>query len=211
MPASRLFRPWWRDVRGVAALEFAFGAPVFILLLVGGVDTTRYITATRRIEAAASTIGQMIGVSTTGQLAPADLQFYEDSTMVIFPMVLQDSYQQGIAWGRDIAITVSSITFSGSAAPYVAKTSWSAGSNLRPCSVPLTAVADTATPSPGTLPTDTFGPGTLIVVDLAYTFRPMVATALLRPISITRSFYVQPRFVSSISYTGTAGATVHQC
>ena len=200
-----------RDKRGVAAIEFAIGAPIFVLLLLLGFDVTRYAIATRRLEAVASTVGQMVSVSASGQIAPADLQFYKDSAMVIFPQVLQDSFRKGISWSNDLAITVSSIVFTGVSPVFVGTTKWSAGPSLRACIVPMLPTSDTAPPSPQALPQDTFGAGTLIVVDVVFTFRPTVASAFLQSIPIARSFYVQPRYVSSIAYSGTQGTGVNQC
>jgi Flp pilus assembly protein TadG len=202
---------WRQDRRGVSAIEFAFGAPFLVALTLVGTDTTRYAMAVRRIESVASTIGQMVAVSATGQIAPADLQFYEDSTMVIFPQVLQDSAQQRLAWSNDISLTVSSIGFTNVSGSYVGKTQWSTGPRLRACLTPMQSVADTAAPSPTTLPRGVFGPGSLIVVDVSFAFRPTIATAFMRTLTIARSFYVQPRYVQAISYTGSASTTVNQC
>lgn len=209
-PSPRL-RAFPSDRRGVSAVEFALCAPVLMVLLLIGFDTARYIVAARRLAVLAATIGQMLSVSTTGQVAVADLQFYEDVTVGIFPQVLQDSYQQGLAWRNDMGMTVSVVNFTGSNPNYTGKVGWSAGTNLRPCNTSMVAASDTAPPSPAALPSDTFGPGSLIVVDLSYTFRPTIATRLMTALSIQRSFYVQPRYVATLTYAGAAGATVKQC
>jgi Flp pilus assembly pilin Flp len=200
-----------RDRRGVAAVEFAFVAPVLIVVLLAGFDIARYAQTVRRVEAVATSIGQMLSVSTSGQVAVADLRFYEDATMVLLPQVLQDSYQRQISWGNDINITVSSINFSGSDPNYVGTVGWSAGSNLRPCKTPMTATSDVSPPTAQTLPIDVFGPGSLIVVDIVFNFRPSVSSRILQSMPIVRSYYVQPRYVAALSYAGTAGATVNQC
>lgn len=200
-----------RNRHGVAATEFAFIAPILMVMLLAGFDTARYAQSVRRVEAVAASIGQMLSVSTSGQIAVADLQFYKDATMVLLPQVLQDSYQQNISWGSDISTTVSSINFSGNDPNYTATVGWSAGTNLRPCKTPLTSAPDTAPPTPLTLPIDVFGPGTLIVVDLVFTFRPTIASKFMNPIPIARSYYVQPRYVSALSYAGTSSAAVNQC
>lgn len=211
MQSPHRIRSLVQDRDGVAAIEFAFIAPVLLVVLLAGFDMARYAQSVRRLEAVAASIGQMLSVSTSGQIATADLQFYEDATMVLFPQVLQDSYQQGIAWGKDIGMTVSSVKFSGTDPNYTANVGWSVGTNLRPCKTPLTAVADVAPPTPQTLPIDVFGPGSLIVVDLTFTFRPTIASKLLSAMPIVRSYYVQPRYVAALSYAGSSGATVNQC
>ena len=199
------------DIRGVAAVEFALCTPILMLLLLVGFDTARYIVAARRLAVVAATIGQMLSVSTTGQIAAADLQFYEDSTVAIFPQVLQDSYQQGLTWRSDIGMTVSTVNFTGTSPSYQGLVNWTVGTNLRPCKVPMVAASDTAPPSPSTLPTDVFGPGSLIVIDLSFKFRPTIASKLMNPINIVRSFYVQPRYVPSLNYSGSGSANAKQC
>ena len=199
------------NTRGVAAVEFALCAPILMLLLLVGFDTARYIVAARRLAVVAATIGQMLSVSTTGQIAAADLQFYEDSTVAIFPQVLQDSYQQGLTWSSDIGMTVSTVNFTGTSPSYQGLVNWTVGTNLRPCNVPMVATSDTAPPSTTSLPTDVFGPGSLIVVDLSFKFRPTIASKLMNPITIVRSFYVQPRYVPSLTYAGSGSTNVKQC
>jgi Flp pilus assembly protein TadG len=206
----RLIGTFRRDRRGVSAIEFAFGAPVVILLLLMGVDTTRYITATKRIENVAATIGQMISVNQSGSVAYSDLQFDHDSAMVIFPQVLADAKQRNVAWSNDIGISMASIQFSTASGctsncTYVPKMMWSGGSSPRSCTAVLTPVSDTAPPSPTTLPADVFGPGSLIVVDLTFNFRPTIAPRFMSSIPIARSYYVAPRYVPAIDYTVVTG------
>ncbi len=184
---------------------------MMITLLLCGVDTSRYALATRRLDQVAANVGQMVSVNTTATMTAADLQFYEDGTMVVFPLVLQDSSQIGTTWQADMPITVSSVKFAVSNGKTVATVAWSAGPNKRACNTPLTSVPDTAAPSPTTLAQDAFGTGTIIVVDVGFTFRPTIATRMLPSIAVARSFYVQPRYVPAIAFGGNAGSTVNQC
>ncbi|MGI4763812.1 MAG: TadE/TadG family type IV pilus assembly protein [Janthinobacterium lividum] len=206
-----MLRRFVSDQRGIAALEFAVGAPVMITLLLGGVDSSRYALATRRIDRVAANIGQMVSVNTTATMTAADLQFYEDGAMVVFPLVLQDASQLGTTWQTDMPITVSSVKFAVTNGKTVATVAWSVGPKKRACNSPLTSVPDTSAPSPTTLAQDAFGTGTIIVVDVGFTFRPTIATRMLPSVAITRSFYVQPRYVPAIAFGGTAGSTVNQC
>lgn len=195
----------------MSAIEFAIGAPMVVVLILAGVDTGRYALASRSIDRVVATIGQMVSVNTTGTMSPAELQFYEDSTFGVFPLVLRDSAQLGKSWSSDMPTTVSSVRFTTVSAATVATVAWSAGANKRACVVPLTAVSDTDQPSPTTLAQDAFGTGTLIVVDVSFTFRPTIAIRFMPTITIVRSFYVQPRYVPAIAFSGPASSTVNQC
>ncbi len=193
--------------KGVGAVEFAFTAPILITLLCGGFELTRYIKAVRQLTAASTALAGMIAQNTSGSVNDTDLLFFRDAVMIAYPDVLADAAAQNKTWTNDIQVTMSSINFSltnqncKSNCTYQAKVAWSGGSNTRPCSTLLTSASDDAQPTTTTLPSDTFGPGTLIVVDIVYTYRPIVATQLLRPLSLSRSFYIQPRYVSSIAYS----------
>jgi hypothetical protein len=128
--------------------------------------------------------------------------------MVIFPQVLADAKQQNIAWGNDIGITMSGLSFTAVGNAYVPKMLWTGGTNPRSCLIPMLPAADTTAPTPSTLPMDVFGPGSLIVVDVTFSFRPTIAPFFMQTIPISRSYYVAPRYVTSINYAGSAGSTI---
>ncbi len=73
----------------------------------------------------------------------------------------------------------------------------------RSCGVaPVPAASDKAEPSLTTLPPDVFTSGSLIVIDLAYTFTPVFGSAFFPSVTLRRSAYVQPRYLTSVSYSG---------
>jgi Flp pilus assembly protein TadG len=221
--------------RGAVAVEFAFVAPVVIAFLFGVVEFTNVTTAQRRLEIAASSIAQMVAAAqnpnptacnvaghsgVTTCVNYIDLQYANDATMVLFPLVLTDSAQKGIDWASDISITISSVVFTKvvptctSSCTYSAAVSWSAGSAKRPCNTPLLPSAtDATTPTPTTLPPDAYAAGSAIMVDLAYSYTPRFFTTILPKITLHRSAFLPPRNVlpsSSIFYslaTGDPGAT----
>ena len=201
--------------RGVALLEFALIAPFLIALLFGSFELTRYINTSRQITNLADSVAQLFAQNTSGTINDTDLHFAIDSTMVTFPNVLGDAHKQGIYWWQDIYVAMSSVSFSPTVANctsncvYNAKVMWTTGG--RPCSTNLTPAPDTATPSPTTLPTDAFGPGSMIVVDVVYNYKPIVATSLLGTKTISRSTYLQPRYVSSVKYAPTGWSMGTAC
>ena len=211
------------DRRAASAIEFAIWAPFMCFLFLGSVDIIRYVAATGRLSDVAGTMAQMLSVNTTGTVNYLDLQFYHDSAMITFPQVLTDAAQQNKLWSNDMAITMTSITFTAtpsgctSSCSYVPKVVWTTGTNKRPCTpsnattAPITSASDTSSPSASTLPADSFGPTSLLVVDIAYTFRPLFAVRplpglpALSNINIARSFYTSPRYVQSVGYQSTSG------
>ena len=197
--------------QGIAAVEFAFIAPIMVMLAIGATDTTRYVIATEKINKAASTIAQMITTNNTGSVNYIDLQFYHDSTMVIFPDVLSDAARQSIPWYQDINISMASVKFStaqqncGTTCTYTPKVVWAGGNNPRPCTPTLTQMSDVTVPSPTTLPSDVYGPGSIIVVDIQYNFHPFFGLFIPMSIGIARSVYLAPRYVPLINYQVISG------
>ena len=57
---------------------------------------------------------------------------------------------------------------------------------------------NTAAPSRATLPRSVFGPGSLIAVDVVFTFRPSFGARFIPAMRIARSMYVQPRYASLV-------------
>jgi Flp pilus assembly protein TadG len=210
---AALLSAFVRSRRGVAAVEFALVLPFMIILMLGSIEVARLITFTRKIELVANTAVEMLTQTPLpGVVFDQDLQFTQGSTVVIFPQILQDAANKGVAWTSDIAISMASIQFTATpstcttACSYVANVVWHSGPNPRPCKTNLAAVADTATPTPTTLPTDLYGPGSIIAVDIVYTYTPLFIQKLFGSIKISRSAFLAPRYVPLVSYSaGTVG------
>jgi Flp pilus assembly protein TadG len=209
-----------------AAIEFALVLPILVAILLAGSQVVLYVNAGRKVGQVARSISQMISQatppanSTTATVNATDLHFSYDSTLVIFPYLMADAKRQGLAWYADISINFAGIAFTplpGScndptdqSACYVASVVWTStgtaqpgGTNYRPCITPQLPAANTAAPNRGTLPRSVFGPASLVVVDVVFTFTPTFAAALLPPLRIARTAYVQPRYASLISFDPT--------
>ena len=193
---------------GLAAVEFSMAMPVLLVALLGFFELNRYITMTRKLEATANSIAEMLTQSQNGVITPVDVTFAKDSTMVLFPAVLSDSARKGVPWGNDISVAMSSIVFSkvnaacNSNCIYNAQVAWSSGANAvsRPCNKLLTPVPDTQSPSPTTLAIDAFGPVPVIAVDIAFNYTPLFAASFMPPLTIKRSAFMQPRYTPGDAY-----------
>ena len=192
--------------RAMAAVEFALVLPILLLLALGGSELGNYLNTSRRVGLIAHSIGQLLTRSTTGNVNYIDVTFARDSAIVLYPPILQKAAAAGTAWTSVISISISSVVFSlqnsscTSNCTYKAQVAWSGGATPRPCSVNLASAADTAPPTPNTLPADTFGPGSMIVTDVVYPYVPLFGSSFLPSINITRSSYVQPRYISASTY-----------
>jgi Flp pilus assembly protein TadG len=205
-----LLAKFLRDRDGVSAIEFSLCAPPVILMLLAGVDVTRYSLAARAVERATASIAQMVAVNTVGSASVDEIHFYQSAAFAAFPGVLSDSKRSGVAWDADMAIAVSSVTLtqpSGGAS--TASLGWSVGPSRRSCGQ-LFSADDTAPPSKTTLAASAFGSGSILVVDSRFIFVPMIAARLLPTLVIARTFYARPRYVSTIALTG-AAADATQC
>ena len=195
-----------RSVSGSAAVEFAFIMPFLILLLLGGFELSRYISTLRKITLASNSVAEILSQNQSGTVTVPDILAAFDSIMITFPGVLADAHAKGINWYTDIQATFSSIEFKPtvpgctSNCTYTANVAWtlpwySAG---RACGTPQTSVPDASPPTLTGLPQSSFGSGSLIVVDLAYVYTPIVATQLFSPMTVRKSFYIPPRYVTLV-------------
>jgi Flp pilus assembly protein TadG len=219
LPAKlyRRAKEFWRVRQAIAATEFALVLPLLVMLMLGSVEVARVIIAARNVTAVATTASEMLSQGTR-PVQYGDLHFASESTMVIFPQILQDAAQKGISWKNDIAISIAGVCFSplGSTdctlqctSNCVANVAWNSGPNKRTCGVPLTSAPDTAVPSKTTLPADVFGSGSLLVVDVVFNYTPMFGSAftalfgspLFGTIPIARSAYLAPRYVQLPKFT----------
>ena len=214
----RSFITMFHNAAGVSSIEFALCTPFFILLLLGGVDMVRFIKANDRVEAISTTIASMIAENATGavdsgtvQVNYVDVQFAHDAAMLVYPSLLRDAFRQGQEWSKTISISMAVVDFGpaqsgcSSNCIYVPKVVWSGGDKPRSCLEPPTAAGDTDPPSSTTLPTHIYGPGSSVVVDITYRFKPLIQSRFFNDVTIARSYYVAPRFGSIIKYTSISG------
>ena len=195
----------------VGATEFAMISPILVLLLLMGFDTGRYVLATQRIQEVADSVVEMLSQTAPAQspLVPInkgdgvvqddDLRFYYDSAMATYPDVLSVANSEGVNWWQLLNVQMSSILFVASPAgcttscTYTPKVVWTNGA--RTCGLAINASPDISAYNPATLPTDVYGQGSVLVVDVSYTFKPTFGAAYMPSISIERSAYMAPRNV----------------
>jgi len=204
-------RAFLAHTSGVAFAEFAMIAPFVLMLLLAGFDMGRYVLATQRVEAVANSVAQMLGQtglssnavnSNDGTVTDTDLKLYAQSALFTFPDALEAAYQQGVSWSSLLVVNMASIRFkptpSGctSNCAYAPQVVWTTG--WRTCTNPISQGLNTDPPSAATLPVGIYGPGSQIVVDVQYTFKPTFGAAYLPSMPIVRSAFLAPRNVGIV-------------
>lgn len=200
--------------------------PVILLMTLAAFQIATYVSASRRVQLVSNSAAQMISQtapppsSSTALVTATDVKFAQDAAMVLFPYLLKDASSKGVSWNQDISINIASVQFTqinttcnnqaDLSQCYIANVVWTTlGSGHRVCSTPLAAAANNAVPSSSTLPASTFGPGSMVVVDVVFTFVPTFGARFVAPITVRRSTYLQPRYATLINFdtsTGTSSA-----
>jgi hypothetical protein len=211
-----------RQRRAASTVEFAFLVPAVLLLLLMSFDTGRYVLATERIQEVANSVAEMLSQTAVaaspvvpmksgdGVVQNNDLHYYSDSAMVTYPDVLAVANNTGTYWWQLLNVQMTSVKFNAtpagctSSCTYKPTVMWTTGA--RTCGTTLTAATDTSLYSPSTLPADVFGPGSIIVVDVSYTFTPTFGAAYMPSISIERSAFMPPRNVPYVESQATSMA-----
>jgi Flp pilus assembly protein TadG len=209
------------DVRAIAAIEFAFAAPLLIGLVAGGYEMSRAVSQARQLTSLANSIAMMLTTNTSGAVSYLNLHYAFDSAMINFPAVLGDSYSKSKSWNNDISISMAGVSFTPTvtgcttSCTYKANIVWTGGSAARACGSNPSAAPDATSPSPSTLPTDLFdtvstpagtaAPLFVIAVDLVYTWSPTIFPKFFGSLTLKRSAYLSPRYVTQIKYSVVAG------
>lgn len=221
MAGSVALQRFRANTDAISAVEFAIIFPVVIVLMLGGTQVVTYINAVRKVEAVASSISEQLSqlydrsnpAATTYLATATDLHFAYDQTMVIFPYVMKDAARQGMSsWGQDITIDFASVNFTklnnncagqyDQSACYVATVVWTTtglpGTNFRPCGIQLPTTS--SYPNNATLPSNIFGAGSVIAVDVVFNFTSAFGGRYFGSQRIARSVYVQPRYLSLLDF-----------
>ena len=216
--------------RASAAVEFAVIMPVLLVLMMGGIQLVLYIEAVQKVELVAASISQMLsqtppssGNASIGYVNATDIHFSYDATLVLFPYIMKDAARNNVAWWQDITIDYASILFgpsvpgcTGPSCTIVGTVQWTStgfgDTNYRPCTIPQLPAANAAKPTRTLLPQSLFVAGaTVIAIDVVFNFKPSFGSAFFQSVRIARSVYLQPRYVSQITYSPGTDSLVTTC
>lgn len=175
---KRALISFWRDARGVSAVEFALILPVMLVLLMGGVELGSALTAARKAQTVASSVADLVAQGKTindGQMA----DIFTAANALMRPY---DPSQ--------IKIVVSSIYFDQ--ATQQARVRWSRALNDTPLA-PNTVV---------TLPQGilTSSATSVIMAKSRYFFRTSFGKFLTEGVTMEDTFYARPRLSTEVVY-----------
>lgn len=222
MGAPALLPRFLRARHGIAAVEFTLIFPILLGVSAGIFEYSSFVRQSRQLTDTANSVAEILAADSDSTVTSTDLHYAVDSTMLTFPKVLSDSTRKGIAWGNDITISLAGVSFAPtvttctSNCTYKAAINWTGGAKQRACNSTQSSATDTAAPTATTLPASLFTPVAnpqggnnpplfVVVADVTYTWSPAVFTGLLNSVTMKRSSYINPRYVSSLKYTVSSG------
>ena len=174
-----LFAALRRDIRGIAAVEFALIFPLLAMLYLGGFEICRATAIYRKLADTTSEMANITAQYTT--MSASDVSTVMNaSAQIMAPYATQS-----------LAVVLSEITTDANSAATV---TWSSSFNG---ATPLTTGATF------TLPTGMAAPSTsFILVQTSYTYTPSISSSFISGFPMTDEIFIIPRQSPSIPYTG---------
>jgi Flp pilus assembly protein TadG len=168
---------FWRDRRGMSAVEFCLVVPLLILLAFGCAAVMQGVILQRKVTLIASTVANL--VAQNASVSSTDMSnFFGASSLIVAPYPTSPV---------KIVLTCVSIDGSGNAT-----VSWSKTSNGTARS----------TGSAVTLPAAINVKNTsLIMSEVTYLYRPGFATTVIGSVNLSKTAYMSPRQSSTVTYS----------
>lgn len=182
---SRFLRGAGRDERGAAILEFAVACPVFVILLVGGVDLSRLLILNQKLDRIASGLGDL--VAQADELTSAQMtQIFAATTHVASPF----------DFTADGTVIVTSMSVS-SGAPRINWQSRGGGDLVETSRLGVGSGSIVTLPSGLTVS----GTETLIAAEVFFDFEPLFGMGLVPGARLYHRSFFRPR-VGSLKTLG---------
>ncbi len=186
--SRRLLARFGRDKRGVAAVEFAFIAPLMLLLLFGMIDTASGVSIDRKVTLTARTLSDL--VSQGAQVSSTDISnFFKMGGAIMTPYAVT---------ATNLEQRITQVTID---ATKKVKVVWSYNGTVNGGSVTLTTghAKDTVIT---TIPEKLLVPNThLIWSEVKYTFTPITGYVIKTTVPLTEEFFTRPRQSNTVDYT----------
>lgn len=177
-------RRFARDVRAVAAVEFALILPPLLLLYLGTIEGSSLITVDRRVELISGSIGDLVARwdPEAGDIPSGTLQdYFEASEVIFFPydrtnltMVVSVLEVQP----DDSVLVVRSCAYNGGSA-HAADSEYAVPVNMRNLAKSASSY--------------------LVVAEAAYSYTPTLGDIFVDPFPLYAESFYLPRYVAEVS------------
>jgi len=168
-----------RAREAMAAVEFAFIAPIMILMFFGSVELTMAVDCNTRVASIASTASDLVAQETT--VSSTDMSnVFSALNAIIYP------YPSGSA-----QIVISSLVDAGSS---TVKVAWSDAQNATPRTVNSVVSVPTGLITSGS-------GSSVILTEVTYSYSSPTTQVLAGTITMKSSFYSRPRRSLTVKHT----------
>jgi Flp pilus assembly protein TadG len=189
---TRAIRKFLKARDGLAAVEFAFIAPVLVTLLLGSVEISNALECRQKVTSLASSAADL--VAQTASVSSSDItNIFNAVTAIMYPFtgttsivitsVMSDGNGGGtVAWSQaqngTALATGSAVTLSQ---PIMSTCTTSTQSSCTPCAKNACSV---------------------IMARISYSYISPIGKFLIGTVPMTDSFFARPRKSTSVAYTG---------
>jgi Flp pilus assembly protein TadG len=165
-----------RDLRALAATEFALILPAMVLLYIGGVEVTRAMTANRKVAHLTSTLGDL--ATQTREISDTEMaNIFEAAEAIMVPYPT----------GEELTLLLAFIRLDGNSVPRVV---WSDAFNRT--ALPVNSIV--------TVPSQVQQPNTYLVLSqVTYEYRPIMTYFFTGPFQLEDDRYLRPRLSETIA------------
>jgi Flp pilus assembly protein TadG len=169
---------FWRATEGLAAIELGLVAPVLATLLLGTVELCNALEANQRVYSVAASVADL--VTQESNVATADLtNIYGAGNAIMFPFSIGST-----------TIVITSIVNKSNQNTVC----WSQAQNGTPYTKGTVMTVPTGLIAVG---------GSVLLVQITYTYTSPVGKLILGTFPMTDSFYAHPRLSTQVDYNGT--------
>jgi Flp pilus assembly protein TadG len=192
---------------GVAAVEMALVLPFLVLLFLGTVEISRFFLISKRVSNVSASIAQML--STSSAVRPKEQLYFLASSIYSIPTIEPDTLSAGgSVWGSH-NVSMASVEFvpvdkncqtSNCNFDAMVRFTYSVDPDqMRPCGK-ATKVADGIVLTSNTLPASLYGPGSVIVADVSYAYKPLFGSRFFGDITLFKSSFMAPRYMTVVPF-----------
>ena len=212
-----------RSTPGVASVEFAFLAPVLILLYVGAGEVSQAVMTSRKVEALSRTLADLVSQQPTSSQSSS----YPAPANATNQTMLQTILSASTALMSPVTLTPLKMTISavdivnngaGLCCSFKVRWSYTQSGTLRPCNTPLTPAPPTDKPTPTTVSRAMLppvlslpSPVPMLIADVTYVYQaPFSSQWIDFSTGMSRTSYMLPRTTGQIIASGPLSPTGNQ-